>query len=257
MLKKNKMMIFHYRQKNITHLIPKLKINGIPIEHVKEFNFLGIILDECMTWEAHINKISCKIARTVGAMKRLKRFIPSYILKTLYTTLVLPYINYGILTWGHKIKRVNKLQKWALRTITNSKYNAHTEPICKQLKLLPIRDIFQLASLKMYHKFTNDKLPTYFDNIFDPIEITHTYDTRNRDDPQHETSNTKSADFSIRFSVPAILKKTAKPIIEKLKDSSISNFSKFTKLFFLSTYKETCNKKPCYVCDYISDDEEV
>ena len=102
-VKKTKMMVFHYRQRNIKNMIPKLKINNIPIEHVKEFNFLGIVLDECMTWNSHVNKISCKIARTVGTMKRLKRFLPSSILKLLYNSLVIPYMNYGILTWGTKL----------------------------------------------------------------------------------------------------------------------------------------------------------
>ena len=41
-VKKTKMMVFHNRQNNITDIIPKLEINGIPIEHVKQFNFLGI-----------------------------------------------------------------------------------------------------------------------------------------------------------------------------------------------------------------------
>ena len=50
-VKKTKMMLFHYRQKNIKSLIPNLKINKAPIELVKDFNFLGITLDECMTWK--------------------------------------------------------------------------------------------------------------------------------------------------------------------------------------------------------------
>ena len=99
-VKKTKMMLFHHRQKNVESLIPTLKINGATIELVKEFNFLGIMLDECMTWNAHINKISCKLSCAIGTFRRLKRFLPLFISKTLYSSLFLSYLNYGILLWG-------------------------------------------------------------------------------------------------------------------------------------------------------------
>ena len=66
--KKTKMMLFHHRQQNISELIPKLTINKVPIEYVKEFNFLGITLDECMTWNRHINKIACKLLCPIGTV---------------------------------------------------------------------------------------------------------------------------------------------------------------------------------------------
>ena len=92
-VKKTKMMLFHNRQKNINNLIPRLQLNGAPIEIVKEFNFLGITFDEFMIWKSHINKISSKISCTIGTLNRLKRFLPKQIRITLYNTLILPHIN--------------------------------------------------------------------------------------------------------------------------------------------------------------------
>merc|ERR1712237_216995 len=48
--KKTKMMIFHHRQKNISNINLQLFINNTKIEQVKEFDFLGMVIDECMTW---------------------------------------------------------------------------------------------------------------------------------------------------------------------------------------------------------------
>ena len=42
-----------------------------------------------------------------------------------------------------------------------SSYNAHTESFFKNLKLLKIQDILTLQTLKIYHKFRNNKLPYY------------------------------------------------------------------------------------------------
>ena len=93
-VKKTKMMLLHYKQRNVTKVIPNLEINGIPIERVKEFNFLGIHLDENMTWKTHVKKIACKIACTVGTMKRVKKFMPQKVMRLIYNSLVLPHITY-------------------------------------------------------------------------------------------------------------------------------------------------------------------
>ncbi len=48
------------------------------------------------------------------------------------------------LQWGFIAKKVTKLQKKVLRILTVSKYNAHTEPLFKKLKLLKVNDILKL-----------------------------------------------------------------------------------------------------------------
>ena len=57
---KSKYMLFHVPQK----ILPKLSFsfNEIPIENVKEFNFLGLIIDSNLNWKAHLNAIGAKIA---------------------------------------------------------------------------------------------------------------------------------------------------------------------------------------------------
>ena len=82
-----------------------------------------------------MNHISLKTSKAIGILYRLKTIYPQLVLQTLYNTLILPYFNYCILTWGTTINKGNplhRLQKKALRLISNSNYIAHTEPICKK-----------------------------------------------------------------------------------------------------------------------------
>ena len=134
-VKKTKFMIFHYRQRKIDNLIPNLKTNSEQIERVTEFNFLGLTIDEHLDWSPDIQKVSNKISRTLGIMNRLKRFLPTNILRLIYNSLILPYFQYSILTRGFKVGRLEKLQKRAVRIITNSSYNAHTDPLFKKVNL--------------------------------------------------------------------------------------------------------------------------
>ena len=77
-------------------------------------------------------------------MCKLKRFFyPQQVLRIIYNSLILLHLQYYILSWGFKSDRLFKLQKRAVRIITCSKYNAHTEPLLKALNLLKIEDIMK------------------------------------------------------------------------------------------------------------------
>ena len=178
---KTKYMVFHTSKRNMIY--PNLKVNNNTIERVTEFNFLGVILHSHMTWNKHINHISMKIARSIGILYRLRNIYPESVLVTIYNTLILPHFHYCLLLWGSVVKEnhsLHLLQKKAVRIITNSDYLAHTEPICKKLRILKISDMFSVALWKFYYKLMNNKLPAYF-SFMKPVLPTATerYEIRN------------------------------------------------------------------------------
>ena len=62
-ISKTKFMVFHTSNKAVKY--PNLKINNTDIEHVFEFNFLGVIFNSHMNWNTHINYIATKISKIV------------------------------------------------------------------------------------------------------------------------------------------------------------------------------------------------
>ena len=83
-----------------------------------------------------MNKVSIKIMKITGLLHRIKHYVPCEILKLLYCSLVLPHFNYRNLVWGTETTQLLKLQKKAIRVVTNSKYNTHSEPLLKMSLLL-------------------------------------------------------------------------------------------------------------------------
>ncbi len=148
---KTKFMIFHKSNKKIPDI--KLYIEDIEIQRVENFNFLGVILNEKLSWKSHTDKVANCISKTVGILNALKHFLPETPKVTIYNSLILSHLNYGILIWGYENDRLTKLQKKAIRIITLSKYNAHTEPLFKRLKLLKLIDLLHLNELKFYYKY--------------------------------------------------------------------------------------------------------
>ena len=98
-INKTKFIVFHTKRNKLHANIPVLKINEI-IERAIQFNFLGITMNENLTWHDHINKISKRISRSIGVINKLKHCLPAYVLKILYFSLVQCHMTNGILAWG-------------------------------------------------------------------------------------------------------------------------------------------------------------
>ena len=247
-IKKSKYMIFHTKKKNVKNLT--LIIDNVYIERVAEFNFLGLTLDEHLTWKCHINKISNKISQCMGILNRLKRFLPMQTKVLIYNSLVLSHLNFGILIWGFKCEKVAKLQKKVIRILSLSKYNAHTEPLFKRLKLLKISDILKLQELKFYYKYKNNKLPHYLQSLtFQPNTDTHAHATRIQHNIHQPITKHVFAKNCIRFDIPITVNNSPNSILNKIYTHSLQGLSGYIKAQILQTFQENCTIMDCYVCN--------
>ena len=79
---KSKFMLFHMPQR-VTPLL-HFELNGSPIEYIQEFNFLGLTLDNSLSFKFYLIKIGNKISRVIGPLHKLKHIFPSYILRIIY-----------------------------------------------------------------------------------------------------------------------------------------------------------------------------
>ena len=191
---KNKFMVFHPFQKDITGMIPNLFINGVETESTNSFNFLGIMLDENIAPKPHIATLANKLQKYIG--------IIFYQIDKLFTGLhskhaVLQFSKFTSYLWntnmGYEYHRLEKNQKHVIRIITVNKYNAHTEPLCIAFDLLWIKDMLNVSTLK-FNRYVHGNLPTY-SNSFRIVtqEIHHKYDTRNRDGIHIDRTRTRHA----------------------------------------------------------------
>jgi len=132
--------------------------------------FVGVNLDETLSWKLHISHITRNISRTLFAIKQTKRIIPLDSLKTLYTALIHPHISYGILAWGNVNKNTLKpleiLQKRAIRTINRAHFNSHTEPLFKSSAVLKVSDQYIFQVTMFMYDYTHGNFPNSFDRTY-------------------------------------------------------------------------------------------
>ena len=156
---------------------------------------------------------------------------------------------YGILAWGRQTNAIHKIQKRAIRIIAASKYNAHTEPLFKQLNLLKASDICKLQELKFYHKLINRQLPKYFECFVYQTNLDlHNYNTRRGHRLHIPRINHTFAQLNIRHSVIQTVNNMPDNVIDKIRTHNLKGFSNYAKNYFISTYETTCEIANCYVC---------
>jgi hypothetical protein len=243
---KTRYMVFHKPRKRLPTL--NISIDNENVERCISFNYLGIHLNQNLTRNDHIKRTSLKIARATGRINCLKHFLPKKILLTLYNSLILPHLTYGILAWGAKSNDIAKLQKKSVRIITASKYNAHTEPLFKAHHLLKIEDIYKVYQLNFYFKWKNGNLPKYFNSFScNTNRDTHYYRTRTTSIVSARV-NHEFAKHSLKHSLIILLNQTPNIITDKITTHSYHGFSSYVKNYYINTYTNVCYNSTCYIC---------
>ena len=119
----------HRRNKNkdcdINNYSLELRINNSVIEKVSNTKFLGVIIDEELTWRPHVEYLSKKLRCSIGSLNRIKDYIPVSLHKSLYHTLFESHLSYGISVWGGvsrtHLDKLFVLQKKCLRILFGNK----------------------------------------------------------------------------------------------------------------------------------------
>ena len=119
----------HYSQYRKLLHSPNIKIGSATIEETNNIKFLGIIFDKHLTFKHHVDVRARKIFKSVGILFKLSKYLPLDIMKTLYYSLINPFLLYLIEVWhGTYANITNKifiLQKKAFRAIHNLPFNSH------------------------------------------------------------------------------------------------------------------------------------
>ena len=163
---------------------PERNSNGPPLLHAlgTSFSFLGLLLDEHLSWKYHLSELSKKLARICGMFFKIRNLHPLDVLLCLYNALFVSFLQYGLIVWGQAyqsyIDPIFKLQKKAVRAISFQPRCSPSVPIFKELKLLRISDIFELRLLTFVFDSVNKTSPTCFHNFFLFSSSVHQYCTR-------------------------------------------------------------------------------
>ena len=181
--KKTKYMIFHKKgiSKHLLKMI-NLNINKNNIKQVATFKYLGVYLDNMLSWREHIQNLTTKLARFTGVVYKIRNFAPKKVLMMLYNALIGSCLRYGIRSWGSSspqlLNTLQIAQNKIIRAILFLSYTSDVKPGLLELKVLNVKSTYEHEVAKLFHSVVYNYCPKTFSNFFELS--THRYATRLR-----------------------------------------------------------------------------
>ena len=183
-LNKTHLMVFTNSHRAEPDKSITISANDQTISEITETKFLGVILDNKLCWDAHIKHISNKMSKSVAILKILKHTFPTSALKTIYHSLIYPYLNYCNLIWGSAasthLESLTLIQKKCIRNICKVGYYDHTEPLFNEQKILTVPKIYNYNCAKFIFRCYHNNTYSNFKSKLKKNSDIHRYDTRNK-----------------------------------------------------------------------------
>ena len=169
-------LLFNYSQ---DHPLPVLKIGDVEIPRASYIKFLGLLLDDKLKWNLHIDKLCKKISQLNGILYLVRNSLTPAALKCIYYSLVYSHLIYGVSIWGGTyqihLDPIIKAQKRIVRTISFATRDAHTAPLFNELRLLNFNNIYKLFTTILAFKCIKIN---YVTDLCTPITAIHQRNTR-------------------------------------------------------------------------------
>jgi hypothetical protein len=154
---------------NLIYPLARVHDNN-PDPNNRTYKLLGIYLDEYLSLNHHVSQICSKLSRALFLIKKARFILPPSAMKTLYTALFHSHLLYCTnivsITSQTNINKILTVQKKAIRVITNSPYNAHTNPLFQQLRILPFPSLIKFRKLQFMHAVYNNYCNESFAGIW-------------------------------------------------------------------------------------------
>ena len=180
---KTKCMFTGTRQKvSVLPSVPDICIDCHKIERVISYKFLGVHVEESLSWDTNISEISKKVAKALGALRRLKPICPHQILVSNYKSLILPNFDYCSAVWGcigpGLTRKLQKLQNRAARIITGSSYDIRSAQILSDLDWPNLAQRRANHLEKLMFKTMNNEVLEYISEKFVLRNLNHNHNLR-------------------------------------------------------------------------------
>ena len=233
-LEKTQYTIFHSKRKHIPDIYNSIQLNNTSIHKVQKVKYLGMTIDENLSWEEHVRNLKSSLTKLASSFKIIKHYIPRNCKMNMYYAYAYSKIQYGIEVYGGggrgTIKQIQILQNRVLKILFNKDWLTPTKELHKELKVLLVSDIHRLQISKFVYKFFHNTLPPPFADYYKLNSNTHEHHTRTNNhihiDRMHSPNTVKVAGAKIYNDIPECIRtsNTLKTFAHNLKQHSIDQY---------------------------------
>ena len=184
---------------NNSHSTLKISIENIAIPVVPNTKFLGLWIDDGLTWETHFRKLETRLKTKICMLQRGKNLLTVHTKKVLYFAQVHSLLTYGIVIWGNMLSRtkINCLQRIQNKAVQLIAPHKTLQEIYRDHRILNIDQSICLENIKIWYKHQKNLLPVKLhenmctDHRRESIRKQHTYNTRHKEIPNLPNTNNR------------------------------------------------------------------
>ena len=237
---KTQFMVFCRKGIQIPPQLNQVVVNNSIIKRTSSTKYLGMIVDDKLTWRKHIDNLVNSITKTSNAFKILKHWVPSTEKLKLYYAYVHSKLRYGLLLYGTApkkcLKKVQTAQNKSLKILYNLDPLTPTKLLLKKYKLLSVKDLHRLSQIQLIHQQKHDNLPSPFKSYFPQNSNRSNMTTRQQKLLNTDRIHTKQAEHMITQSGPRLWNDLTVKLKTNLSLMSPYILKNTLKQHYLSTY---------------------
>ena len=167
---------------------PEVVFLGKTLKPTESAKDLGVFLDPHLTYDHHISCVMSSCFAKFCQINRVKRSFDQETPELLITSLVFSKMLYCSSVWSNttlqNINRLQSIQNFASKIVTNSRKFDHLTPLLRELNWLPVKEQLFYRDSVLTFKCQNDLAPQYLTSKFTKRSNIHTRNTRARNSLQ-------------------------------------------------------------------------
>ena len=207
-LNKTNYILFCSHRKKIPDIQGSIQLNNFIIPQVISVKFLGVHLDQHLTWNAHTSQIASKISKNMGILSKISYLLPTQLRLNLYYSLIHPYLSYCNMIWASnyptRLVRLTVLQKRAVRIISGSGFSISSSILFQKFKIPQLHQLKDIQICEFMFKYITRTLPSIFHDYFQTTSQVHHYQLRSASHFRGIFARTNSRKFSLKCAGPPI-----------------------------------------------------
>lgn len=137
----------------------------------KTVKFLGVFIDDLLTWTPHIDYLTTRLSRVIYLLGRLNNVVPQNYIRSAYFAYFQSVFRYGLILFGNcsRIQDILILQKKILRTFYKSEPREHCKPLFVDFQIQTVVNLYIFDSINYVYKNQD---------LIKPLN--HSHNTRNK-----------------------------------------------------------------------------
>ena len=164
------------------HLEFKIKLNGKRLYPSNYIKYLGILIDENLSWKPHTLELTKKLSRANSMLSKIRYYVDKSTLRTIYYSIFFSHLHYCCQVWGQHgnsyINKLQSLQRSSLRIMNFLPFRSNVDNLYKDMNILNFIDMIKIHNITFVHNSLISNLPSAISNFFQQCRDMYQYDLR-------------------------------------------------------------------------------